>query len=458
MQHRFSSSTLALLLAFFPIIVAADPVPVPGSTWVQATGNEWQLLPGGQGGVVNFTGGTGGGIAGNAGTGIAGIGTANAMCAGYNPATEGVRFCVQMTPLPVGGFCTPAQTCQATWYTSLLSGVVNQVGMGLLNNALRGALGGGTPTTGQRIPVTSGGGSTTGCRQYTRTSVRTNDPCAIYVPATSTSQTSREYIDQVLRSIRTAPSGGIQTYTPPKQQPQTLGQKIEAVSDSLFNWNQTKIPLTTPKAPEQTPNYTSSVQEGGRSDLRVSATGITLEAGFRNFSANTDTSAFFGASVKAPTPAERLCLVRPWQNSIISPYIPATLFDDACAKRGYRAGIVAAAAPAAKPAVSTQPVSATKPGATAKATSTVPYVAPSIDIWAVPSSVSIGSRTSIYWYSKGVESCTVSSPDGSFRQNALANLYGASTVPLTGATIFSLSCLAPDGSPVTDFVKVGVGI
>jgi hypothetical protein len=79
-----------------------------------------------------------------------------------------------------------------------------------------------------------------------------------------------------------------------------------------------------------------------------------------------------------------------------------------------------------------------------------------VDIWAVPAAVPLGARTTIFWNTQGVTNCTETSPDGSFNQNSLSG--GAATVPITGATTFSISCDAPDGSHVTGYVVVNLAI
>jgi hypothetical protein len=74
----------------------------------------------------------------------------------------------------------------------------------------------------------------------------------------------------------------------------------------------------------------------------------------------------------------------------------------------------------------------------------------------VPSSVTLGARSTIYWNTQGVQNCTETSPDGSFHANTLSG--GASTVPITSQTIFSISCVDSQQRPVTDFVRVKIGL
>ena len=195
-------------------------------------------------------------------------------------------------------------------------------------------------------------------------------------------------------------------------------------------------------------------QSGNTANIQMTAGGATIiSGGVRDATKNTGSSAFFGADtqtgVAAQNLVERMCLVRPWQNPLIASRIQPSIFDGLCSGKGFRAGVTAEASPtpASKPAV--QPVSNQTPAA-----SSSPAVPPAAAIWATPASVPLGSRTAIFWNSKGVASCIVTSPDGSFNDRRLSG--SASTVPLTGATVFSISCLTQDGSPVTNYVKVNI--
>ncbi|MBV9159462.1 MAG: hypothetical protein JO019_02600, partial [Candidatus Kaiserbacteria bacterium] len=162
--------------------------------------------------------------------------------------------------------------------------------------------------------------------------------------------------------------------------------------------------------------------------------------------------------------------------NFLSYIIPPSFFDGLCNLRGYQVGALPAPAPVAttspvqvqltqtsdnaKPVVVT-PITVTKPAATttkttSKNATTTPTVEPKADIWAVPPSVSLGARTSIFWNTQGVTSCTETSPDGSFSHDSLSG--GASTVPITAATTFTISCLAPGGGHITNFVTVNLAI
>jgi hypothetical protein len=206
----------------------------------------------------------------------------------------------------------------------------------------------------------------------------------------------------------------------------------------------------------------ANIISGGGGDLKVGSDGVTITSSSRDPNTNTAVSGFFGANtlggVGSQGIAAWLCRTRPWANSIFSKLVSSSYFDSLCTKRGYQVGGVAPKATAptlTQSAVSKKPTATTKPTAQV-ATSTAPAVPPHVQIWAVPPIVSIGSRTSVFWSARGVESCIVTSPDGSFHQTSLSG--GASTVPLTAATTYTISCVTPDGFPATDYFTVKMAI
>lgn len=228
------------------------------------------------------------------------------------------------------------------------------------------------------------------------------------------------------------------------------------VSSSLLNMvSNLNVPNSAVARPANAaPPPTVYTQSSNTSDVQLTPNGITfISGGVRDTSRNTGISAFFGADTQAGVTAqnltERMCLVRPWQNPLTASRIQPSIFDGLCSGKGFRTGVVAD--------VSSAPVApVTEPAANQlQATPFPPDVQPAVAIWATPASVSLGSRTSIFWNSRGVASCIVTSPDGSFNDNRLSG--SASTVPLTGATVFSISCLTQSGSPVTNFVRVNIG-
>ena len=218
-------------------------------------------------------------------------------------------------------------------------------------------------------------------------------------------------------------------------------------------------PATTPAKPLifSTTTGTFVMPPGGlRGDINARPVGATVVAGSRDTQGNVEVAGFFGASTFSGQ-GEGLvgawCRTRPWATNFLSKIITPAFFDNICKSRGYQVGT-----PPPPPAVTLQQTK--KPKTTAApatvATSTTPAIPPKVDIWAVPASVPIGGRTSIFWNTQGVTNCTETSPNGGFNQSSLSG--GAATQPITAATTFSISCLAPDGSPVTGSVTVNLKI
>lgn len=167
----------------------------------------------------------------------------------------------------------------------------------------------------------------------------------------------------------------------------------------------------------------------------------------------TEVAGFFGGStfngLLSNSIGGRLCATRPWTGSAISKIIPASFFDGLCKFTGFQVGV---STPTAQPVVST-PKKSTPP---TKPPSLVPSVTgtPEVTIWAEPPSVRLGTRTYIFWNAKNVTACTVEGPN--FFHNTLSG--GASTVPLSGATTYTISCTGGDGVKVTDSVTVSLAI
>ena len=194
---------------------------------------------------------------------------------------------------------------------------------------------------------------------------------------------------------------------------------------------------------------------GARGDITVLPDGTTIVAGTRN--ANTEVAGFVGGNTFGESSGlvSKLCTARPWANNFLSYIVPPSFFDNLCTWRGYKPGGSSASGGAA---VGTGGISGggkeTKPDATI-ATST-PTTEPKVAIWAVPPAVRLGARTSIFWNSQGVRDCLVTSPDGSFRHTTLSG--GGSTVPITAETVFTISCVSPEGKPFTDYITVKLAI
>ncbi len=203
------------------------------------------------------------------------------------------------------------------------------------------------------------------------------------------------------------------------------------------------------------------LQPGVTGNIQLTSNGGTILANGTDLANNTEVAGFYGSDTFGSQGPQgivgQLCQSRPWAGSFVSALIPPTFFDNLCSLGGYQVG--APPPPTLQQTVVQTPNTETAAAPTTPAASaqpSVPAIPPQATIWAVPASVSLGARTSIFWNTQGVNNCTETSPDGSFNQTSL---YGsASTVPLTGPTTFTISCLSPGGSPVTNYVTVNLSI
>ena len=220
------------------------------------------------------------------------------------------------------------------------------------------------------------------------------------------------------------------------------------------------------------PPKLSGVQSGTWGDIQANASGATIIVGGHGADGRTGIAGFYGYdAVTDVTPqnlAKQMCAARPWGNLAATSIIQPSFFDSICVARGYKEVAVlpemnnaSAAAGNANKNTSSVATSGTSNATKKVITTTEPslpagpvYVAPptSVLISAVPARVRIGARSTIYWNAKGVTSCAVSSPDGSFTENTLNG--AASTVALYDNTEFTIVCWTQDGTSVSKSVTV----
>ena len=348
-----------------------------------------------------------------------GIKTTEGICTGDN-------ICTPLSTLGIGGGMGDVGLgAVGDWFNSFpgdvaksAKGMVVGSFLGYIKTSLFGGPTTGSPTTG-----------TPQCTGYYRVTVRTSDPCAIYVPPTPSLQIPQNTSRQLLDALK-GPSVG------------------EAL---LVQASKVGTPSPVPTAPAGQ-NQTPSPQSGAKGNIQLTSTSATIQAGVRDVARNTESVGFFGSNFSQGAQpkglVERMCLLRPWQNPQISYGIPTSLFDNLCSSKGLRVGVLPGASTPALPSASAQ----AKAGAIAS--STVPTNPPKVDIWAVPASVAVGSRTSIFWNTKGASSCTLSSSDGNFSAETVSG--NSASAPLTGSTFFFISCIAPDGSRANGYVKVNI--
>lgn len=297
------------------------------------------------------------------------------------------------------------------------------------------------------------GGSTPGvgyCAQYYQVTVPSSDPCAVYTPSVSGDLTGSAASDLSSSLLGDVNSSATNLNT-------SLNQ---GTTDTASN---TVTPTPTPTLAAATTASTTTVFVGGpvalpaglSGDIRYSDTRVTVLVNDVDTKSGTQVAGFYGVPANGAPQGVigQLCSSRPWTANFISFIVPASFFDSLCTLRGYKVG-----APNPTPVPVTTTVKST-PKPTAKPTVTptpvpTPTIPPKADIWATPASVSLGARTTVFWNAVGVTSCTETSPDGSFSQTTLSG--GAATVPLSGPTTYTISCLTPSGDHITNYVTVNL--
>lgn len=201
--------------------------------------------------------------------------------------------------------------------------------------------------------------------------------------------------------------------------------------------------------------YTAPKILGGPSgDIKYLNGGATFTGGTTDAESNSTVAGFYGSSFSGQPQGfvGRMCESRPWANNFLSVIVPPSFFDGLCTSRGYQVG----PPPAPEPTLEQTPIQPQETPIPSQPTEPATSAAPRVDIWAVPASVPLNARTTVFWNTQGVVSCTVTSPDGSFSEDSLSG--GAATVPLVGPTTFTISCLDQGGNPVTDYVTVNLSI
>lgn len=362
-------------------------------------------------------------------------------------------LCPCYQPTPVGtipGICIANQKCEGqsapgSGGTSNPLGNIGQFTQ--LLDQVKGLLGGGQGGGGGGDYGSYTDTGTQGCTSYYQVTAPSSDPCAYYVPPTSNSIDTSDGIGSSASDILLNALGG--------------GSSDNGSSQGLIN------AINNAESRTQTSTTSTSTSSGGGQVVNLQAgtegditldpvTGATIFARSRDAQSNTEVAGFYGSTISGNNQpqglAARMCQSRPWSGAVVSFVIPPTFFDSLCASRGYQVG-------APEPVVQQTTAISSVPEVVATTTlqqQSISTVEPEVDIWAVPTDVPLGSRTSIFWNTKGVTSCFVSSPAGNFEERALSG--GAATVPLTNETTFTIVCTSANGETIEDSVVVGLSI
>ena len=195
-----------------------------------------------------------------------------------------------------------------------------------------------------------------------------------------------------------------------------------------------------------------TIEPSSKGDIIVGDSGVTVVGSASD--GTTEVAGFYGSNARnrlqAQSVAGRICASRPWAEGFFSAILPDNFFDGLCRWAGYQIVQIEPedvsgrrektfVAPPAEPGTK-EPVVDTE--------------VPEVDVWAEPDRVRLGTRTYIFWTSSGVESCQIVGP--SFEQNSLSG--GASTVTISDASTFTMTCLTPAGREVADEVTVQLAL
>lgn len=346
--------------------------------------------------------------------------------------------------------------------------------------------GGGGSGSGSGASPTNPDAGSAGCTKFYNVSKPSADPCAMYnAPSIITPDTgitlpdvSQKGLQDLVDQPVPPPTNGtsidlsgasLQT-TPPSQTPTPTPTTILDTTEPAHTAPLPAHEPSTPLAPDRVIDSGSpfhvpiNFNSGVSGDIRTLDGGATVIINNQNAQANTEVAGFYGSDTSSNQQPQGLvagmCQSRPWASNFLNYIIPPSFFDSICSLRGYQVGQPKPTAPAPQVTVTTPHRSIPKPVAAtmtlATTTPTGPFIPPEANIWAVPTSVPLGSRTTIFWNTKGVTSCTVTSPDGSFNQSSLSG--GGATVPLSGATTYTISCLTPSGGHITNFTTVNLAL
>ena len=373
-------------------------------------------------------------------------------------------------PRGVSGACEKYKVCKATGVSGFGGG---GAGSGGMMDALKTAM-----TLAQLLAMmnaanSSSNGSSptgpTGCRSFYQVATPTpQDPCAYYVPG------SNSISSGINNSFTDTPP------PPPTSSASDLfnelygnnGDVSGKFKDDIANIASSTIDISrVTGATATTTNgrlgaiplnggVNAGLISGVSGNVVITDRGATVIVSRQGTSSTV--AGFYGSESTGGATAQTgmvasWCRARPWANNFLRYIIPATFFDSLCTLRGYQVGIDA---PTRSPGLNTtniRPNPSTSftstpvlQGSTTKPIYTGPK--PQVDIWAIPASTKLGSRTTVFWTAKNVTSCVESSPDGNFAQNTLSG--GAATVALSGPTTFTISCNALDGTHPVDYVTV----
>lgn len=320
----------------------------------------------------------------------------------------------------------------------------------------------------------SGSGTSDECTSYTQTSdPNSSDPCTFYVPSVGGSGASA-----VSGGTGVGPTsaggnadGGGNAFSNAISSigNENEGGSANANDNDINNQNENDVAVSVTGEDgnifQTFFDRIAGLRGGASGNIDLSDKGATIYAGGHNPNDNSSAAGFYGTDTFGSQPqglVARLCFNRPWANTFFSTIIPPAFFDNLCKWRGYELASDAMGDDDAVVRLQTILLKGGQPSQPQQASTTGAvqaypvYPPPEVHIWASPKAVPIGGRTSIFWYSRNAVSCLVTSSDGSFHETALAD--GASTVPISDATLFTITCKGRSDQSATETVLVTIKI
>lgn len=337
---------------------------------------------------------------------------------------------------------------------------------GLLDKLMQGKGGGGGGGQGQGSQQQSPSSLYPPCQTNPATGTITSVPCVDSTGAVITSAqgnflgsfatgTGSSISDTLLNSLGEDATESISPVSSLLEQAVSDGsvteEGVKGTSPNLSSEAATGVPTSG--------DTVAKLEPEERGDILTSGTGATVVAGAKNKEDNSEVSGFIGSNTSGfsqpTTLVGGLCATRPWASGFLSSIITPSFFDGLCVWRGYHVGELPETPAAVTPYMLRNPEAARLPAPTGAGAGSAIDVEPAVDVWASPASVPLGTRTRIFWASQGVQNCTVTGP--SFSQSALSG--GAATVPISGASIFTVVCVDGEGEEVArDSVTVNLAI
>lgn len=252
----------------------------------------------------------------------------------------------------VTGVCVQANICHGQKYTGL-NGKTTGVDSGLSQlgsvlGQLMGKLMQSSSQSPATAPVTTTPANSAGCTTYYQSSVPSSDPCAYYVPNTSSLLNNTTGADANISGDLLGALGGDSASTDiGSLLTDTAANTSVDVSNDNTNVNTNASSSTSATST----NATSTVQllpglgqgGGAQGNIEVQPNGATIIANTVDTTGNSAVAGFYGSDTTLGSQQPQgivagLCQSRPWAGNVLSYIIPPSFFDGLCQWQGYAVG------------------------------------------------------------------------------------------------------------------------